>query len=189
MFIDVHCHRKMIFSCTIKFRGLVSWTEDVLEWSYWQAWGSTVDSGCSWNNPKGRKPLGHKGFWLGRASLVGPIGTTMLHTHEVTGSSPVVSTKKKDHPLGGLFFLLERRQRTRTHFNATVRWTVAATSSKTGGNHNVIESCCLPSKNKANRVFGFRDKEQRMQPSGELKKWNDCDMIYTINDTKLWKGT
>ena len=87
--------------------------------------------------------MGRKGFWLVRASLVGPIGTTMLHTHEVTGSSPVVSTKKKDHPTGGLFFLLEIRQRTRTHFNATVRWTVAATSSKTGGNYNVIESCCL----------------------------------------------
>ena len=38
------------------------------------------------------KPLIFNRFWLVRASLVGPIGTTMLHTHEVTGSSPVVST-------------------------------------------------------------------------------------------------
>jgi len=41
-----------------------------------------------------KKPLIFNEFWLVRASLVGPIGTTMLHTHEVTGSSPVVSTKK-----------------------------------------------------------------------------------------------
>ena len=47
-----------------------------------------------------KKPLIFNEFWLVRASLVGPIGTTMLHTHEVTGSSPVVSTKNKTHPKG-----------------------------------------------------------------------------------------
>jgi len=31
----------------------------------------------------------------------------------------------------------------RTYLNATVRWTVAATSSKTGGYHNEIESLIL----------------------------------------------
>ena len=41
-----------------------------------------------------KKPLIFNEFWLVRASLVGPKGTTMLHTHEVTGSSPVVSTKR-----------------------------------------------------------------------------------------------
>ena len=41
-----------------------------------------------------KKPLIFNEFWLVRASLVGPIGTTMLHTHEVTGSSPVLSTKR-----------------------------------------------------------------------------------------------
>ena len=43
-----------------------------------------------------KKPLIFNEFWLVRASLVGPKGTTMLHTHEVTGSSPVVSTTIED---------------------------------------------------------------------------------------------
>ena len=41
---------------------------------------------------KTEKATGANGYWLVRALWVGPIGTTMLHTHEVTGSSPVVST-------------------------------------------------------------------------------------------------
>ena len=41
---------------------------------------------------KAEKTMGANGYWLVRALWVGPTGTTMLHTHEVTGSSPVVST-------------------------------------------------------------------------------------------------
>ena len=38
----------------------------------------------------------------------------LLHTHEVTGSSPVVSTKQNPHRKVWVFCLVERRQRTRT---------------------------------------------------------------------------
>ena len=41
---------------------------------------------------KAEKTRGANGYWLVRALWVGPTGTTMLHTHEVEGSSPPVST-------------------------------------------------------------------------------------------------
>ena len=48
-----------------------------------------------------------------------------------TGSIPVSGTKKCRQPYGCLHFLLPHRDR--THLNASVRWTLAATSSQTGG--------------------------------------------------------
>ena len=49
----------------------------------------------------------------------------MLHTHEVTGSSPVVSTKKKPVQKDGFFFLVwYSGNRTRTHLN-TARMSAA----------------------------------------------------------------
>ena len=50
------------------------------------------------------------------------------------GSIPLISTKKEHHPDGVVFLFGIGIQMTgnRTHLNATVRWTVAATSSKTG---------------------------------------------------------
>ena len=56
---------------------------------------------------------------------------------KVIGSSPISSTKKKPHLLVWFFFLADW---TRTHLNADVRWTSAATSSKTGGYLNSFES-------------------------------------------------
>lgn len=46
--------------------------------------------------------------------------------------------KKDSHPLGDCLFLDARW--TRTHLHGTVRWTVPATSSKTGGNNNFCPS-------------------------------------------------
>ena len=72
----------------------------------------------------------------------------MLHTHEVTGSSPVVSTKKKTHPEGWVFlFDMAFEIRTRTQLNATVRWTVA----RDGWTERNLNFCPL-GKN-ANRVL------------------------------------
>ena len=45
---------------------------------------------------------------------------------DLTSFSP---PKEKDHPTGGLFLWVENKQRTRTHLNATVRWTVARDGS------------------------------------------------------------
>ena len=39
-------------------------------------------------------------------------------------------------------FLFGYGIRTRTHINADIRWTSAATSANTGGSHNIIESGC-----------------------------------------------
>jgi len=49
------------------------------------------------------------------------------------------SAPSKRHPSGCPLPLAQCR--TRTAPNAIIRWTVAATSSKTGCNHNLIESC------------------------------------------------
>mgnify|MGYP004543479343 CR=1 FL=1 len=76
------------------------------------------------NNKNGGKTL------LVRASPVGHSPTT-LHTHEVTGSSPVVSTKKIHHPFGWCIFY-PGSAGTRTHSNAICRWHIATASSKTG---------------------------------------------------------
>ena len=54
------------------------------------------------------------------------------------GSSPISSTKKELHPFGWSSFF--RVRWTRTDLNADVRWTSAATSSKTGGCLNLFES-------------------------------------------------
>ena len=61
----------------------------------------------------------------------------MLHTHEVTGSSPVVSTNKK-HRRGRCFFIGGARDS--NPFNADVRWTSATASAHTGCLHSAIES-------------------------------------------------
>ena len=74
------------------FNGLDFWSRMCYNTMRMEAWGQTlvlVILSALWYN---KKPLITNGFWLVRASPVGPIGTTMLHTHEVTGSSPVVST-------------------------------------------------------------------------------------------------
>ena len=57
------------------------------------------------------------------------------HNPEVVGSSPASATRKeKVIPTGmAFFFSLFVWSRTRTHRSGTVRWTVPATSSKTGG--------------------------------------------------------
>ncbi len=69
----------------------------------------------------------------------------MLHTHEVTGSSPVVSTRnEKHHPKGWCFSFLPE-QGTRTHLNARCQWHLAATSSQTGGNHTLCPAAKRPS--------------------------------------------
>ena len=70
----------------------------------------------------------------------------MLHTHEVTGSSPVVSTNKKPHPCGVVFCWL-RNEGTRTHLNATVQWTVASRRLSRRLLHNQIESRSLQCQN------------------------------------------
>ena len=60
---------------------------------------------------------------------------TELDVRKVIGSSPISSTKKKDHPIGWSFlFALDDGLEPIT--NATVRWPVAAASSKTGGYNN-----------------------------------------------------
>jgi len=51
--------------------------------------------------------------------------------------------------MGGRYFLWLCR--TRTHLNAAVLWTAAATSSKTGGFLNFIESYIVRIKNPLNR--------------------------------------
>ena len=65
-------------------------------------------------------------------------------------------------PLWGAF-LIGKEDRTRTHFYASVRWTLAATSSKTGGyiyflspqrgKKMQIESCCPLCEAKCKRVL------------------------------------
>ena len=64
----------------------------------------------------------------------------MLHTHEVTGSSPVVSTNKKAPPWAVLFYWWSRDS---NPSNADVRWTSATASAHTGCLHSVIESRSL----------------------------------------------
>ena len=50
----------------------------------------------------------------------------MLHTHEVTGSSPVVSTKRKPQPFGcGFFLLVKPAEGLEPISNAAVRGTAA----------------------------------------------------------------
>ena len=64
---------------------------------------------------------------------------TLLDVRKVIGSSPISSTKKKDHPIGWSFlFALDDGLEPIT--NATVRWTSAATSANTGGYIDFIES-------------------------------------------------
>ena len=67
-----------------------------------------------------------------------PVGhsPTTLHTHEVTGSSPVVSTKNKRYPFGWRLFFMKRGAR--THLTAICRWHIAKTSSKTGFLHTIL---------------------------------------------------
>ena len=85
----------------------------------------------------------------------------MLHTHEVTGSSPVVSTRnEKHHPKGWCFSFLPE-QGTRTHLNARCQWHLAATSSQTGGNHTLcplakrLSSPVVPPEASTQRVVFF----------------------------------
>ena len=89
------------------------------------------------NSKNGGKTL------LVRASPVGHSPTT-LHTHEVTGSSPVVSTRNKNTTQRVVFLFL-MKQGTRTHLNARCRWHLAATSSQTGGNHTLCPLAKRPS--------------------------------------------
>lgn len=52
-------------------------------------------------------------------------------------------------------FIIGNRYRTRTDLNATVQWTVAATSSKAGCHHSVFESCCPHREKKRSVGFSF----------------------------------
>ena len=91
--------------------------------------------------------------------------------------------KNKSHPKGWLLFFA--RYRTRTHLNADVRWTSAATSSKTGGfftfcpkGKKAIESCCLHQKETTpyGVVFLFGgNKTQDENPS-------KCNRVYFIKE-------
>ena len=59
-------------------------------------------------------------------------------TLEVDGSSPFgVAKKKSPFPIGKGLFFFEGTENGLEKINAGVQWTPAATSSKTGGNHNV----------------------------------------------------
>ena len=61
----------------------------------------------------------------------------MLHTHEVEGSSPPVSTKKKTTP-SGVVFLFIGKWRDSNPSDATVQWTVAG--RQLDGGHTLILS-------------------------------------------------
>ena len=74
-----------------------------------------------WSAWAGKKPR----FLIACIALLGP--ELSAHNPEVVGSSPASATRKgKVIPTGmAFFFSLFVRCRTRTHLNATVRWTVA----------------------------------------------------------------
>ena len=88
-------------------------------------------------NGKAQKPSSCNGFGGGLERFPTGQSPVMPHTHEVTGSSPVVSTKQKVHPKGWAFlFGAVFTKGTRTNRSATVRWTVAAPSANTEGYNN-----------------------------------------------------
>ena len=62
------------------------------------------------------------------------------------GSNPSSSANKKTIHPDGLFCWQKIRMGIRTDLNARLRWSLAATSSKTGGYHNEIESFILLGK-------------------------------------------
>ena len=94
------------------FKGLAFWNRMCYNPSRMEAWGQTLMLGILSDFSCNKKPLIFNEFWLVRASLVGPKGTTMLHTHEVTGSSPVVSTKKSKHTVWCAFLFWRNQGRT-----------------------------------------------------------------------------
>ena len=72
-------------------------------------------------NGKAQKPSSCNGFGGGLERFPTGQSPVMLHTHEVTGSSPVVSTKKKSHPNRDGFFLFGMGIQTAGHEPIVVR--------------------------------------------------------------------
>ena len=66
-----------------------------------------------------------------------------------------LAAPRKQRPQWGRCFLMYADERTRTHLNASVRWTLAATSANTGGYHNFA-----PKEQNANRVRPPAPKKQ-----------------------------
>ena len=121
------------------FNGLDFWSRMCYNPIRMEAWGQTlvlVILSALWYN---KKPLITNGFWLVRASLVGPIGTTMLHTHEVTGSSPVVSTKNQAHLSVCLIFLQQESNPSKCNCPVDS----CQSPARRGLLQNVFVSCCL----------------------------------------------
>ena len=113
----------------------------------------------------------------------------MLHTHEVTGSSPVVSTKKKTTRTGGLLFLVEIRHRTRTHLNATVRWTVACRRSRRRQHIDFIEFCCLHYAIHVDGVICLVDSQTKDSNPSKCDSPVDCRLppVSTVTTPEFYR--
>jgi len=97
---------------------------------------------------KKSEPHGSGFFFVKRATACSGSG----HRFE----SYIVHQKGNHTVRCGFSFCFGSKYGTRTHLNATVRWTVAATSSKTGGCLNVIESYIVHHRKEIRTAwFGF----------------------------------
>ena len=104
---------------------------------------------------KWKTPLGSTLFrWIPKKSM--PSKSTASDSVPVRVRSPA---PRKARPQTGSRFSYCMDRRTRTHLNASVRWTLAATSANTGG-----YLYFLPSAENANRVRHRHEPKARVRP-------------------------
>ena len=77
----------------------------------------------------------------------------IVYQYVLSLSTPVSCSIEKGTQVGAFFY--GSKEGSRTHFNATPQWGVAATSSKTGGNRNIFDDRISRLKSTFRGAFSF----------------------------------